>query len=183
MAGEGVVERKIQPNARLNVLLTLDRPHASEHWTTQLPRLLEPQGVAAYAVASVAEAVELAHELPIHAAIVDLGTPLGEARGAGRGYTGGLAGGMAAGLGRGGSEDPSGLWVLELFRRLPRRPPVVVVHSPARSQRESNWILSQSLRLGAFSVVNKPVQIDQLLLIFQRLVDRQYRGNWPGMQE
>lgn len=179
LAGDEVVQWKIQPNARLNVLLTLDRPHAAEHWTTQLPRLLEPQGVAAYAVTSVAEAVELAHELPIHAAIVDLGTPLGEARGASRGYTGGLSGGMPGGQ---TSADPSGLWVLELFRRLPRRPPVVVVHSPARSQRESSWILSQSLRLGAFSVVNKPVQIDQLLLIFQRLVDRQYRGNWPGQE-
>lgn len=180
-----MVKWTTQPNAKLNVLLTLDRQHASEHWTTQLPRLLEPQGVAAYAVASVAEAVSVASELPIHAAIVDLSTPMGEnARQDefGHSVSGGLSGGGRGPGGSGGpvKEDPSGLWVLELFRRLPHRPPVVVVHSPARSRREGDWILSQSLRLGAFSVLNKPVQVDQLLLVFRRLVDRQYRGIWPG---
>lgn len=180
-----MVQRTTQPNAKLNVLLTLDRPHASEHWTTQLPRLLEPQGVAAYAVASLHEAVAVASELPIHAAIVDLSTPMGQDTRRSR-LSGGTAGGLSGGLGQSAAgsgpvrEDPTGLWVLELFRRLPHRPPVVVVHSPARSRREGDWILSQSLRLGAFSVLNKPVQINQLLMVFQRLVDRQYRGIWPG---
>jgi CheY-like chemotaxis protein len=175
-----VAERMNQLHAKLNVLLTLDRPHASEHWTTQLPRLLEPQGVAAYAVTSVQDAVRVATELPIHAAIVDLGTPLGGTMwgtniSVSVSGVSGVSGGEMAGGG-----DPSGLWVLELFRRLPHRPPVVVIHNPPRSRREGNWILSQSLRLGAFSVLNKPVQINQLLSVFQRLVDRQYRGIWPG---
>ena len=123
--------RKHHPNARLNVLLTLDRPHGGEHWTSQLPRLLEPQGVAAYVAASVSEAMSVAHELPIHAAIVDLGTPMGESRLSNHGMTGGIGGGSA---------DPSGLWVLELFRRLPHRPPVVVVHSPARSRGDEDEV-------------------------------------------
>ena len=172
-----VEERPTHSDAKLNVLLTLDRPHASEHWTTQLPRLLEPQGVAAYAVTSLQEAVRVATQLPIHAAIVDLGTPMGaEPQRPGGGRETSIGGGISGADGG----DPSGLWVLELFRRLPHRPPVVVIHNPPRSRREGNWILSQSLRMGAFSVLNKPVQIDQLLSVFQRLVDRQYRGIWPG---
>lgn len=165
------------------MLLTLDRQHAPEHWTTQLPRMLEPQGVAAYAVGTVSEAVTVATRLPIHAAIVDLGTPLGHGHSLPRSLTGGLAGRIGGDGGAGSgriSSGSGGLWVLELFRRLPHRPPVVVIHSPARSRREGDWILSQTLRLGAFSVLNKPVQIEQLLAVFQRLVDRQYRGIWPG---
>lgn len=162
------------------MLLTLDRPHGAEHWTTQLPRMLEPQGVAAYAVGTVSEAVAIATKLPIHAAIVDLGTPLGQDSALPRSIMGGMPGGISAGRAAGGTSG--GMWVLELFRRLPHRPPVVVIHSPARSRREGDWILSQTLRLGAFCIMNKPVQMDQLLAVFQRLVDRQYRGIWPGQQ-
>lgn len=174
--------RTIHSDARLNVLLTLDRPHASEHWTNQLSRLLEPQGVAAYVVDSVQEAMEVATELPIHAAVVDLGTPLEDRRVVREGEAGPTAGPTTGGA-RSTRSQASGelpeVWVLELFQRLPRRLPVVVVHSPARSRRENEWILSQTLRLGAFSVLNKPVQLEQLLIVFQRLVDRRYRGNWP----
>jgi hypothetical protein len=40
-------------------------------------------------------------------------------------------------------------------------------------------MLNQALDLGAFSVVNWPVQIDTLLSTFQRLIERAYNNHWP----
>jgi hypothetical protein len=68
---------------------------------------------------------------------------------------------------------------LVLFRRLPNRPPVVVVSIPTYTPRQLEQLLREALRLGVFSVVNKPVDLEQMLTVFQRLVDRQYRGCWP----
>ena len=42
--------------------------------------------------------------------------------------------------------------------------------------------LNEALRLGAFSVMEKPVDVEQLLGVFRRLMDKRYRGNWPGCQ-
>jgi len=163
-----VADVRIQTGARLNVLLTEDRPHAPEHWLEQLPRLLEPQGIAAYLARTAQEALELVRQLEIHAAVIDMETPMGGARGVR----------LAAGVG--GAHDAAGLWLLELFRRLPSRPPIVLVHNPVISRREIEHLLNEALRLGAFSVVSKPVALEQVLDVFRRLLDRQYRGTWPG---
>lgn len=145
-----------QPEGRLHVLLTENRPHAPEHWTSQLPRLLKPQGVVAFLAKSAQEAIELADRRAIHAAVIDLATP--------RNAPIRVAG---------------GLWLSELFKRLPDRPPVVIINSPAYTDRQANRILHEALRLGAFSVMNKPVELEQLLVVLQRLLERRYKGAWP----
>lgn len=156
-----MVNVRPQSEAQFNVLLTQDRPLTSTHWTVQLSRLLEPQGVASYVARTGREAITVAGQVRIHAAVIDLGTPLGD-------LAMPRAGGDAA------------LWLLELFRRLPNRPPVVIVQSQTWTQRQIERLLHEALRLGAFSVLHKPVNLEDLLRVFQRLVDRQYRGAWPG---
>lgn len=149
---------------RFNVLLTEDdRPRGEESWVRQFPRLLQPQGVEAYVARSGEEALAFAQRVEIHAAVIDLGTP----------RTAADAVDAAAFPGAGG------LWILELFRRLPQRPPTVVVTSRRHSARDVDRFLREALRLGAFSVVSQPVDLERLLAVFRTLVDRQYRGAWP----
>ena len=143
--------------ARFNVLLTEDRPGDEVHWTAQLVRLLEPQGVVAYVVRTGDEAVKLAQQTPLHAAIVDLATPRRSAS----------------------SVTQQELWLVELMRRLPASPPLVVLRSPATSGRQADRLLRDLLQMGAFSVLVKPVQLEKLLGVFQRLVERRYQGRWP----
>lgn len=158
----------MQANTRFNLLLTEDRPHDGEqHWTSQLPRLLKPYGVGAYLVDSGRKAIDLTEQVEIHAAVIDMGTPLGVDP---EGSTAHAS----------TSASPSGLWLLELFRRLPNCPPVVLLRKPAYSRQQAERLLRDALRLGAFSVLNKPVDIEELLAVFQRLMDRRYRGTWPG---
>jgi len=151
--------REPHPESRFTVLLTEDREHAVEHWTHQLPRLLQPQGVHAYVARTGQEALELAKQVPVHAAVIDLLTPPDERSG--------------------GSRSPGGLWLLELLRRSPQRPPVVLVSNPTYSQRQLQRYLNEALRLGAFSVINRPVELEALLESIRRLIDRRYKGTWP----
>lgn len=151
-------------NARFKVLLTEDRPHAPEHWISQLPRLLEPQGIAAYVARSGSEAVDMAAKLHVHAALIDLATPLEDPSRPGT---------------RAADREAAGLRLLELFLRLPNRPALVVIHRPTYT-READRLLREALRLGAFSVLHKPVELEQILGVFRRLIDRQHRGAWPG---
>ena len=161
--------------SRFNVLLTQDRPRGQTHWTTQLPLLLRPQGVAAYVVRTGREAMDLAETMEIHAAVIDLGTPFEQSQSAQDSPLGSAITGSARASGAGGQ-----LWLVDLFRRLPNQPPVVVVHNPAYSQRQVERLLREALRLGAFSVLRKPVELEEILRVFRRLVDRQYRGSWPA---
>ena len=157
------------PDARLNVLLAEDRPHAPEHWITQLPRLLAPQGVAAYITRYGHEAIELAQHVDIHAVILDLASPPNY---------------PSNGSSRPRSSRsfiyPSGSWLLQLGRLLPNRPPVIVVRGRAYSRGQVEHLLREALKLGVFSVVNAPVHLEHLLIVLQRIVDQQYRGHWPG---
>ena len=150
--------------ARFNVLLTEDRPHSDQHWTSQLPRLLEPQGVVSHVVQTGQQAIDLAERMEIHAAVIDLATPI------------------YAELGKRPQSHvcPGGIWLMELMRRLPNQPPIVMLRKPAFSQRQAVRTLTDALRLGAFSVMNKPVDVEQLLGVFRRLLDKKYRGAWPG---
>ncbi|MCC5829389.1 MAG: hypothetical protein JJU36_08075 [Phycisphaeraceae bacterium] len=147
------------PVRRFNVLLTVDREHGSEHWTNQLAQLLQPQGVHTYVARTGRQVAELVRQTPIHAAVLDMNLPLGEDS---------------------GDWSSGGMWALELIRRLPDRPPVVLLRSPAAMRRQAERILADALRLGAFSVLDKPVGVEDVLAVFRRLVDRQYRGRWPS---
>ena len=151
------------PRGRFHVLLTEDDiPRADTHWTRQFSRLLEPQGVQAHVARCGQEAIELAGRLQFHAAVIELGTPRAPDSDA------------LPALG-----VPGGLWLLELFHRLPQRPPVVVVNSRYVNPRDLERFLREALRLGAFSVLNQPVDLNRLLTVLRKLVDRQYRGAWP----
>ena len=151
-------------HSRFHLLLSDVWPQRPDGtWVSQLQSLLEPQGVDAEVVHSGREVVDLAGTGDYHAAVIDLGLPVGLGEGCG-----------------GSRESDSGLWVLELLQRLPERPPVVVLRGPAQSRRQAERLLGEALRLGAFTVMEKPVKLDQVLNVFRRLVDRQYRGIWPG---
>ncbi len=173
-----------QPAARFNVLLTEDRQHSAGHWTRQLPRLLEPQGVKAYIARTGREAVDMVNDLEIHAALIDLATPQEDPTpGAGTlGVTGsnsgvGLSGG---GISGGGGGEAQGLWILEVLKRQPTRPPIVMVNSRAIARIQAQRFLNEALRLGAFSVVNQPSDLEDMLAVIRRLIDRQYEGAWPS---
>lgn len=159
-------ESDMHPDARLNVLLTEDRPRGEEHWIEQLPRLLEPQGIAAFIARSGEEALDVANRVRIHAAVIDLAVPMARD---GRPQSPAVA-------------DPAGFKLLQLFRKLPYSPPIVVVHSPVVARRDVDRLLHEALRLGAFSVLARPLQIEQFLGVFRRLVDQKYRGQWPGQE-
>lgn len=144
-------------DARFRVLLTEDRARPDEHWTRQLPQLVRPLGVQASIASDSKEALAILESTPIHAAVIDLNTPAPQSSDS----TGG------------------GLYLLQVIQRLPHKPPVVVINSHSYSQRQSGRMLNQALDLGAFSVVNWPVQIDTLLSTFQRLIERAYNNAWP----
>ncbi|MCC6581631.1 MAG: hypothetical protein IT440_14460 [Phycisphaeraceae bacterium] len=151
-----------QVSARFNVLLTQRRPHAQEHWSHQLGLLLEPQGVVAHLASTAREALCLAEQYEMHAAVIDLATPMDP---------------VAAAA---GTTLP--YWLLELAKRLHRKPPVILLHPPALTQRDVDRLLHEALRLGVFSVLHEPVSLEQLLRVFQRLVEQRYRGAWPAMK-
>ncbi len=156
-----------QPAARFNVLLTEDRQHAPGHWTRQLPRLLEPQGVKAYIARTGREAVDMVNDLDIHAALIDLATPQEDHD-------------PGAGSGSSPVGEAQGLWVLEVLKRQPTRPPIVMVNSRAIARIQAQRFLNEALRLGAFSVVNRPSDLEDMLAVIRRLIDRQYEGTWPS---
>ena len=107
------------------------------------------------------EALAILESTPIHAAVIDLNTPAPQSSDTTSGGGGGL-------------------YLLQVIQRLPHKPPVVVVNSHSYSQKQSGRMLNQALDLGAFSVVNWPVQIDTLLSTFQRLIERAYNNAWPN---
>lgn len=155
-------------DARFRVLLTEDRARPDEHWTRQLPPMLRPLGIEASIAADGKEALAILESTPIHAAVIDINTPLPpQASTSTSSQTSGPSGG-------GG-----GIWLMQVIQRLPTRPPVVVVNSHSYSQRQVQRLLNQALHLGAFSVINWPVKIDTLLSTFQRLIERAYNNTWP----
>jgi len=148
---------------RLNMLLSYDswRP---ESWADLLPRLLAPMGVTAYRVHSGREAADLLRRGPrFHVAVVDLALPLEEQRGGGEPTR----------------ETPAGPRLLQLLERLPAPPPTVVINRQG-SSREREAQTAAALRHGAFSVVQRPVDMELMLEVFRRLLRRHYQGRWPG---
>jgi len=167
--------------ARFNVLLTEDRWHGPDHWSRLLPRLMEPMGVASYTVRCGQEAIELVRQVPIRAALVDLATPR-MPQPATSTNTDSDAGSQESVDSESTRENPAavpgGLWLLELFKRMPIHPPVVIVRSRTITTRDVNRLLQDALKLGAFTVMENP-RLEQILTVFQRLLDRLYQGQWP----
>jgi len=152
-------ENRDELGARLNVLLTERQPLVPEHWAAQLPRLLQRQGIRPYRARTGREAFELAERVPMHAALIDLATPLGENEES--------------------EETLGGLSLLELLRRSPEHPPAVVINTRAYSERQLQRLLNEALRRGAFTVIDRPRDLEALLTAMQRMIDRRYHGHWP----
>ena len=149
---------------RLRLLVTEDRRHAEEHWTHQMPRLLGPLGVEAACVNSGSEALSAASRTRFDVAVIDLATPAGH---------GGV--GSAARL----SPPDSGLWLLEVLRRMEHAPAMVVINAAA-APRQSERLLRASLRLGASAVIPRPVELNTLLESIRRILRRGHQDRWPA---
>ncbi|MBG85049.1 MAG: hypothetical protein CMJ40_10970 [Phycisphaerae bacterium] len=145
---------------RLNLLLTYggwrDMPAV-----LQLPRLLEPMGIRAMQAESGDEAARIINREPVHIAVVDLEIPI-DART-----------GITARPRSGGAK------LLQLLKRLETPPPTIVVKPRHGSAREHARSLSQSLREGAFAVLDRPLELESLLEVLRRVLQRHYRNGWP----
>lgn len=143
---------------RLTVLLTqTDHP-----WSQQLPQLLQPQGVYTIRVGDVEQAIETIERQLIHAAVVDVSLPMEH-----------------AGPVDGSEHQTGGLKLLRVMQRIEPSPPVVVVRD-RRFDRVDERLLAEALKLHAFSVLDEPVELEQLLEVLRRLLKRYYGGSWPG---
>ena len=152
-------------DGRLNVLMT-EGEHA---WVEQLPRLLGPHGVRAILAPDVGAAIRRIREGPVHAVVVDTTVPMerGEHRDRREER-------------REAEEDSGGLKLLRVIQRIEPAPPTVVVRDRRFDRRHDDRLLSEALRLDAFSVLDQPVQLEQLLDVLRRLIERHYGGRWPG---
>jgi hypothetical protein len=147
---------------RLNLLLSY-AGWESDPWVNRLPRLLEPMGILSHRAQSGREATRVIEQLPIHIAVVDLGLPLDAAE-------------VDDEFAEGGPR------LLELLARLSQPPPVVVVKR-RRATRDEARDLSAALKLGAFAVVDRPREsheLDLMLEVLRRCLQRHYQGRWPG---
>ena len=151
-----------EQSGRMKVLLT-DR---GQRWAIQLPRLLEPLGVAAMRADCVSDAVAILEGEAIDMALVDMSLPL-------ESYE---------------EYDPTlgvrcvgGLKLLQVIQRLEGRPPaVVVVRGKKFDRRVDDYLLSEALKFDAFSVLDMPVELEQLLEVMRRAVERYFGGGWPS---
>lgn len=142
---------------RLNLLLSCASWRSDDQWASTLPRLLEPIGVSSLHARSAREAERVIRSQPVHIAVVDLALPIDEA-----------------------GPDDGGARVLEMLARMDSPPPTVVVKSP-RTMRDEQRELTAALRWGAFAVVDRyAADLEQMLQVMHRLLERFYAGRWPS---
>lgn len=142
---------------RLNLLLSYGG-WREEAAVRQAPRLLEPMGIRTMEAQTGEEAEALIRATPIHIAVVDLDIPLRKA-----------------------SASPvSGPRILQLLRRLESPPPTIVVRPRQHNAREDVRGLMDSLRDGAFAVLDRPVPLEALLDTLRRVLRRHYQDLWPA---
>ncbi|MFZ4572910.1 MAG: hypothetical protein ACOYN0_00850 [Phycisphaerales bacterium] len=151
---------------RLNLLLSY-AGWDQDSWVDRLPRLLEPMGVTSVRAACGREASEVIRRTPIHIAVVDLGLPLEAA-------------------GESDEPDPQfsegGPRLLELLARMAEPVPVVAVKR-GRTHRDDARDIAAALRHGAFAVMDRPRDVNDLnvmLDVLRRCLARHYDGRWPG---
>ncbi len=142
---------------RLNLLLSWAdwRP---DSWVDSLTGLLTPMGVRAIRARSAREAERVIRQTGVHIAVVDLRLPLDESA---------------------PEAEEGGPRILELLRRLEEPPPMVVVKRD-RSGRDERNHLAAAIRCDAFAVVDgAAADVNQMLRIMQRCLQRHYAGRWP----
>jgi hypothetical protein len=180
-----------QPHAgRLHLLISY-AGWQTDPWVNRLPRLLEPMGIITHRASTGREASSVISSRPIHIAVVDLGLPIDRPERPVRAEPAAGASLPAdereerdelAELAEVGEFDEGGTRLLELLGRLSEPPPVVAV-TRGRSQRDGRREIAEALRLGVFAVVERPRQmhdLDVMLEVLRRCVDKRYRGCWPG---
>lgn len=149
---------------RLNLLLSWGG-WQNESWVDRLPALLEPMGVHSLRVRTAREAEKAIRQNPVHIAVVDLGLPLD-----------------SSSTTPAPASEEAGPRVLELLRRLESPPPTVVVQQ-SRSARDATRHMSAALRCDAFAVVDRAAaDVELMLKVLQRCMQRFYQGRWPGSQ-
>lgn len=148
---------------RLNLLLTYGgwREHA---FADQLPVLLDRFGIQCLRAKTGDEVSDVVRRSEVHIAVIDLSIPM-HAR---------------------STEENSprtvqaGPRVLQLLRRLDHPPPTILVRPRQVDPSESNRILAEALRDGAFTVLDDPVPVETMLQALERCVRRYYRDHWPA---
>ena len=149
---------------RLNLLLTYGG-WRERSFAEQLPRLLAPMGIQSLRAESGEEAEQVIRTYPVHIAVVDLTIPLRKLEEPAAAVPTGMS--------------PGGARMLQLLRRLENHPPTVVIRPPVPSPRESARSLVQSLREGAFAVLDRPVDLEHMLDVMRRILSRYYADLWP----
>ncbi len=146
---------------RLNLLLAYGG-WRDDSFADQLPPLLQPMGVHCIRSRTAREASEIIARSRVHIAVIDLSTPADDSL-------------IAKEQG-----ESLGSRVLQLLRAMNPMPPMVVVRQPQVSARESARGLTEALREGAFSVLERPVPLESMLETLRRVIQRHYAGHWPA---
>ena len=152
------------PHARLNLLLSYGG-WRDQSFADLLPQLLSPMGIRSIRVETCEEAEDVIRKVVVHIAVVDLAIPLKRKS---------AAPASSAPITTGG-----GAKTLQLLRRLERVPPTIVIRPPEPSLRQSARSLLQSLREGAFAVLDRPVAMEEMLDVMRRVLRRHYEDSWP----
>lgn len=154
---------ELAPTGRLNLLLSYagwqDTP-----WVERLPMILFPMGIKSHIAASADAAQRVIETNPIHIAVVDLALPLDSSA---------------------SQVEEAGTRILNLLSRLPSPPPTIVIKRK-KTARDDAREVSAALRSGAFAVVDRPHaqrDIESLLEVLRRCMNRYYQNRWPGANE
>ena len=158
--GDDSGQSALTPGGRLNLLLSYagwqDTP-----WVDRLPMILYPMGIKSHIAASAASAQRVIETNPIHIAVVDLALPLDA---------------------DGSQVEEAGTRILNLLARLASPPPTIVIKRK-KTAREDVREMNAALRSGAFAVVDRPHaqrEIESLLEVLRRCMNRYYQNRWPG---
>lgn len=143
--------------SRLNLLLSYG-PDRDEEVMDQLPRLLTPMGIHSIRATTGERAARAVADQVVHIAVVDITVPLSDES----------------------DRRAAGPRVLELLRRLDQPPPTVVVRPRRPTARDSARELSEALRAGAFTVLDRPLGLESLLGALRRILRRHYADLWPS---
>jgi DNA-binding response OmpR family regulator len=143
--------------SRLNLLLSYG-PDRDEEVMDQLPRLLAPMGIRSIRATTGERAARAVADQVIHIAVVDIAVPLCDES----------------------DRRAAGAGVLVRRRGLALPPPRFVVRPPRPTVRDSARELSEALRAGAFTVLDRPLGLEALLEVLRRILRRHYADLWPG---